>query len=459
MVQKTQPDKWEGNPPRVTSFLKFRVPRSRLSPVCGFGWRFRSAITMSRKNEASLSLWFDPHLCGGMRLSSFEIEVTIVKSRGQESIDIGPVTMVDCTEFICINDHRFSPEGSFIELTITLKFSSNDHLCFPTFDPPPVIQDGVHSVVPLPGGAPSVVKALLTSLDRPSFVDTKLYLYSARVGGRVRRPKALFGNSQLLGSSCSYFNDLLFENDFRGGVPCDLYGEDTEVIKKLADSGYGYDSDSDLESIYSDEDIDEGEEAGHDGVSSDKDNGVENAPTSRTHPTVGIRAAGLAHAINGTAYKTVKAYIMYIYTNTIEFGPLWSTRKSGRSDSPLEQDSDLGRIRCSPKSMYRFADFANIPELRERAKEGIKQNLTEQNIVTELFCSFTFKYPEIIEMETDFLVENFTAEVERALDEALQMIVVGVKPSCYQVLAFTMKRLRGQDTETAWAMVNSSVSA
>lgn len=61
-------------------------------------------------------------------------------------------------------------------------------------------------------------------------------------------------------------------------------------------------------------------------------------------------------------------------------------------------------------------------------------------------------------METEFLVRNFTAEVEHAFDEVLQTVVVGVKPYCYQVLGFAMKRLRGTDAETAWAMVNTSAA-
>jgi hypothetical protein len=59
--------------------------------------------------------------------------------------------------------------------------------------------------------------------------------------------------------------------------------------------------------------------------------------------------------------------------------------------------------------MYRFADYASIrgplhhalsderfqagiPTLKAKAKGGIEQGLTKENIVTELFSSFTSKY-------------------------------------------------------------------
>ncbi|KAF9449061.1 hypothetical protein P691DRAFT_646693, partial [Macrolepiota fuliginosa MF-IS2] len=92
--------------------------------------------------------------------------------------------------------------------------------------------------------------------------------------------------------------------------------------------------------------------------------------------------------------------------------------------------------------MYRFADYADISELKSLAKEGIRKNLTKANVVTELFSSFTSKYQEIIELEVGFLVDNFTNDVAQELDEMLQLVVLGTKPHCFRVLAFTMRRLR-----------------
>jgi hypothetical protein len=47
---------------------------------------------------------------------------------------------------------------------------------------------------------------------------------------------------------------VLSETAFQSGTPCDLFVDDPEVIQQLSSGDYGYDSDSDLESI-SDEDV------------------------------------------------------------------------------------------------------------------------------------------------------------------------------------------------------------
>jgi hypothetical protein len=113
------------------------------------------------------------------------------------------------------------------------------------------------------------------------------------------------------------------------------------------------------------------------------------------------------------------------------------------------------------------------------AKEGIRKSLSKSNIISELFSPFTSRsttqilishrsfssdtfllfeisrYQEIIELEVNFLVENFTPDVARQLDETLQMIVLGTKPHSFRILAFTMRRLRGDSTEVAWAALES----
>lgn len=55
-----------------------------------------------------------------------------------------------------------------------------------------------------------------------------------------------------------------------------------------------------------------------------------------------------------------------------------------------------------------------------------------------------------MELEVDFLADNFTSDVARDLDEMLELIVLGTKPYCFRVLALAMRRLRGDSTESAW---------
>ncbi|KAF5359883.1 hypothetical protein D9756_003559 [Leucocoprinus leucothites] len=105
--------------------------------------------------------------------------------------------------------------------------------------------------------------------------------------------------------------------------------------------------------------------------------------------------------------------------------------------------------------MYRHVSviMADLPDLKAQAKEAIKQNLPRFNIVTELFSSFTSKYQEIIELEVDFLVKNFSGKVCRDFDDILLTIVEGKQTYCFRVLAFTMKMLLKQDERSAWAAV------
>jgi hypothetical protein len=42
----------------------------------------------------------------------------------------------------------------------------------------------------------------------------------------------------------------------------------------------------------------------------------------------------------------------------------------------------------------------------------------------------------------------------RELDEMLQFVVVGAKPHCYRVLAFVMRRQRGESSEDAWRILD-----
>ncbi|KXN89436.1 hypothetical protein AN958_05598 [Leucoagaricus sp. SymC.cos] len=99
---------------------------------------------------------------------------------------------------------------------------------------------------------------------------------------------------------------------------------------------------------------------------------------------------------------------------------------------------------------------ADIPRLKAAAKEGIRRGLSKSNIITELFSSFTYKYHEIIEMEVDFFLKDFTPQLAQELDEALQFVVVGEKPHCYRVLTFLMRRQRGESSESAWKAIANS---
>jgi len=66
------------------------------------------------------------------------------------------------------------------------------------------------------------------------------------------------------------------------------------------------------------------------------------------------------------------------------------------------------------------------------------------------------RYPEVAEIEVNFLVENFSGSVRKDFDEMLRMVVLGTKGHCFRVLAFTIKRLSGDNTQSAWASVDGT---
>lgn len=57
-------------------------------------------------------------------------------------------------------------------------------------------------------------------------------------------------------------------------------------------------------------------------------------------------------------------------------------------------------------------------------------------------------------MEVDFLLRDFTPQMGRELDKILQLIVMGAKPHCYRVLAFIMRRQRGESSQVAWRILD-----
>ncbi|SJL15833.1 uncharacterized protein ARMOST_19338 [Armillaria ostoyae] len=102
--------------------------------------------------------------------------------------------------------------------------------------------------------------------------------------------------------------------------------------------------------------------------------------------------------VKDTAYTTWKALLTYLYTQEISFASL----KSNGTSRTADKDA------CSPKSMYRLAVKAGLGSLKELAFESIRSQLTPSNIVAEVFSKFTHKYPEILDMEVRYLLEQFT---------------------------------------------------
>ncbi|KAL9713964.1 hypothetical protein Ac2012v2_002270 [Leucoagaricus gongylophorus] len=454
-AEKLFKDSWTSSPPQVTSYLSLTYHKiedrtvTYTSPNCGLGWNFhikeipesRIEILESRTDTHLVrraDVILQPGMCSSMPLSTVRVDVKV-------SFPSGTAQPIQEAEFIDVSLKSNLSIGSYrlplqyegqVHIETTLTFSDSDGLSFPTTS------------------SPSAVAALQQSLDASSFVDSKFYLFSARVRDRATRPRAVFAKSALLSDRSSYFRDLFSSKiGDKNGTLCDLREDVPEEVGKLDANAFGYDDDSDLE-----EDTEELEEVtGKMGTSNLRNQSSMEDGTQRKRQCKSLDhfQDGRAFAINGIAYKTWKAFIYYTYTNEIQFNELKS-QQNQVSVHPCSID-ESNNISCSPKSMYRFAKSANIPCLESIAKSGISRGLTQENIIHELFSAFTSRHQEIIELEVDFLLKNFVAGVADRFDDMLQTVVLGGAQHCFRVLAFTLRRLRGARAEAAWLALSRHV--
>ncbi|KAJ7474210.1 hypothetical protein FB451DRAFT_1248323 [Mycena latifolia] len=183
---------------------------------------------------------------------------------------------------------------------------------------------------------------------------------------------------------------------------------------------YGYDSDSDLEW--------EGED--DDSVApSTPQSPTTDAPLTLPRPSSPSKPEpkcntkieeylrrGRVIVLKDTAHKTWKALLYYLYTRRINFAPL-------RSEGAREADTEGPA--CSAKSMYRLADKLGLDDLKSRALQWIRSRLSEDNILREVFSSFTSMYPNVQTLEVEYLTSNFSETVSEGLDQMAKKICEG----------------------------------
>lgn len=184
--------------------------------------------------------------------------------------------------------------------------------------------------------------------------------------------------------------------------------------------------------------------------------------------------------VSDSWYVTFKALLFYLYTDTIEFAPLTSlfldrdagldgtnrdgasvtahngTSHVGMSDIGEEyleahrrrQDAiDAHRRRhpdgpepCSAKAMYRLADKLQIPDLKQRAHDHIAHSLTENNVVWEACSSFTSQFPEVRQMEVEFMHKHWS-EVKKSNAMKMLFARTHAHPGLPEVWPYILSRL------------------
>ncbi|KAF9779861.1 hypothetical protein BJ322DRAFT_346991 [Thelephora terrestris] len=289
-----------------------------------------------------------------------------------------------------------------------------------------------------------LLDALSDSIASGTFIDTKFYAFTRRdAHGRVCSPRALYGNSRILGT-VPYFSTLFSEGfskgrlrDINDGFPSDShpYTED-----------YDYLSDSDLEEGSSCLGEDEGEpqEAEDDNSHQILENAEVTQPAVSDSPPPApliIEAQGdnrsipllvrcfstfvnLGHSasddpprmgkvaiVRDTGAVTFEALLYFLFTDEINFAPLSSDSRHELPAQARVGDWSAGKPPSpSAKSIYRLADKYDIPTLKERAMAHIRNNLDHCDIVGEIFSSFTYFFPEILSMQVSFLVNKMNEE-------------------------------------------------
>ncbi|KAJ6569196.1 hypothetical protein B0H19DRAFT_1065962 [Mycena capillaripes] len=367
--------------------------------ICGFGWRFSFRVDPQKApavvvddagNEIEsfqLQLFFDPHLIRSAAYGTVTL-ATQVEHLISGSPAPGPVqhTLPSQTS-------NYTPATPSLGTYIYASSAPTPSISF-TFTFPATL--GLTLPHPL---EPRMEHTLEETLDGKELVDIK-------GSDCATHPLPLFAKSDLLRGFSQDLDAPLTGHGFSESAVVDL---DSHQPTEQTFEDYGYDSDSDLES--------EGEEEPT-AVLQPSSLNVERKSieeVSDVSPSIRGHGVRMGHVIvlRDTAFQTWKALLYYLYTRRVNFRPL-------KSEGPKEV-AVIGPT-CSPKSMYRLADKLGLEELQALALASISSRLAENNILEEVFSSFTSVYPVIQELEVGVLTSNFSEKASEGLEEMTEKI-------------------------------------
>ncbi|KIY63442.1 hypothetical protein CYLTODRAFT_446620 [Cylindrobasidium torrendii FP15055 ss-10] len=394
------PDDWTSSPSfAIRSAFKYTPPHTSssstfTSPRCGLGWTF-TLSHHSSQTDAYVS--FDAPT-GLPQMLKLTLQATLTDTSGM-TVQLGPAPAISCVQLSSMQDYCIGQknQGFMLSGQIRVVFTvelSESPFASPTMPMQPVA--AAHSV-------------LVKTLESGELVDVKFCLYSAiNKDGYLCCPKALYASREILANMNSYL-DTLVQGGFAESELVDLDGE---IALEDGVEMYDYEEDSDLE----DADI----------VTLDK--------KGKGRAAMGSGRMGRISYNKNIAHNTFRGLLVYLYTLTLEFAPL----KSSGITSPNPNAS-------SPKSIYRVADMVDLPELKQLAFTDIRSKLTPTNIYTELFSRFTSLYPDILDMQVKYIIENWDA-CEAQQDDMLRRCMEGEFPYGAQAMSALFKALRRPST-------------
>ncbi|KAF7293910.1 hypothetical protein HMN09_01187300 [Mycena chlorophos] len=440
--------------------------------TCGFGWSFTGHVGKAAQQflspadgasipTSSVSLFFDVNAIRGANFGRLSINVesggVIVDTSASCTVELRlPVSSLVppapdsdmagelIARWIC------EPGSSFV-VTVTINLPDFPGMLPRSMDP-------------------KIEDVLRQTTQGRSVVDIKFYAFNRRAGeGRVTDPAPVFAKASLLEGYSDSLDDLISGSGFSEGQVVELgrHEIDPTIVEE-----YDYSSDSDLE----DEDGDSSParavstripfpetqtllEASGSGSSSSAqaieaaESSISDSLTLAMGRAIIIRGtAGTlmsrvvpCPAPRGTAFKTWKALIYYLYTNKITF--------SSTSGKAVATISDA----CSPKSMYRLADKLGLENLKAHSLEAIETRLSTKTVVRETFSAFTSYYAEIQDAHIVFLLERY-ADIEDDLDSMLVRVAAGEFPHCADVLRKIVSGRRGALASIAQAIQGNLTS-
>ncbi|TCD71376.1 hypothetical protein EIP91_010082 [Steccherinum ochraceum] len=289
-----------------------------------------------------------------------------------------------------------------------------------------------------------------------SFSDANIHLYSRRSRtGAPYAPRVLALNRRILGAASPEFEDYVFAE----GTPIEVddYLDDSDLedeaeddadlpaltMASLPDSSFDYQepqtpTEEDITTRLGDADLMTDDEDDHIPQMSGMSTPARRSATRQSSPDE-------PRILDG-AYKTWQAMSLYLYSDHIKFNPLRSHKPVTPPSLKPKSDTRSRQSPCSPKSMYRLAKRLRLEELREQAQAALESNLTEENIVDELFSDFTWRYPEILQIQTEIFSRHSThPSVTTAMRRTFARIAQGKLPHSDVVLDSLFGKLTQPD--------------
>ncbi|KAI0761409.1 hypothetical protein BC629DRAFT_995836 [Irpex lacteus] len=288
---------------------------------------------------------------------------------------------------------------------------------------------------------PALQVALATSVANGTFSDTAYYLYSQRGRNwKIGNPQIVYANSGVMKAASQHFHKH-FNDESAAGQKIDRETED-----------YGYDSDSDIDDSEAEERALETQGISDGEVWDDKSTRSAPSPApaedDNSLASEKLELAGTRYkyrvVIPDVAAKTWQALVHFIYTGTIHFAPLKSQGLELRREEEnqhREKNPHLPPL-CSPKSVYRLAEFVGLEELKHLAQKDLKAKITKETVAREVFSRFSSMYSDILDMQLEILYQDsMLADTLPKVLKTTTSIAQGNMPYSEKALAALLTKL------------------